>query len=67
MPSKIVCQNLQKNGWNCGIAMLKDDYRLYQNTFEERSAWLLTPTHDIIGQIDRYRASHGLPAIEKSK
>ena len=66
-PTNNLLQDLQKNGWDCGIAMLNDDYRLYQNTFEERSAWLITPTHDIIGQIDRYRASHGLPQITKSK
>lgn len=66
-PSTSINRKLQKQGWGFYSTVLRDDYKLYQNTFEERSAWLLTPTHDIIGQIDRYRASHGLPAIEKSK
>ncbi|MBR4806324.1 MAG: hypothetical protein IKZ64_00720 [Alphaproteobacteria bacterium] len=67
MPSESISKKLQNQGWNLYSIIVQDDFDLYQNTFEERSAWLLTPTHDIIGQIDRYRASHGLTPIEKSR
>ena len=59
MPQKDVLQELKGQGWSFGYYQLKDDFELYQSNFEERSAWLITPTSDIVGKIDRYRAAHG--------
>ena len=67
MPPQKVRQEMDKYGWKMFSTGLRDDYDLYQDCFEERSAWLLNPTHDIERQIDDYRANHGLCAIKKGR
>ena len=67
MPPQEVRQEMDKSGWKMFSTVLRDDFDLYQDCFEERSAWLLNPTHDIQRQIDDYRAKHGLCAIEKGR
>lgn len=67
MPPQKVRQEMDKYGWKMFSTWLRDDHDLYQDCFEERSAWLLNPTHDIERQIDDYRANHGLCAIKKGR
>lgn len=67
MPPQKIRQEMDKYGWTMFSTMLRDDFDLYQDCFEERSAWLLSPTHDIQHQIDDYRAKHGLRPIEKCR
>ena len=67
MPPQKVRQEMDKYGWKMFSTGLRDDYDLYQDCFEERSAWLLNPTYDIERKIDDYRAKHGLCAIKKGR
>lgn len=67
LPEQKVIDGLVKSGWKLSYDILRDDFDLYQNTFEERSAWLITPTKNIVRQIDAYRASHGLGTAKKSR
>ena len=67
MPPQDVRQKMGKSGWKIFSTVLRDDFDMYQDCFEERSAWLLNPTYDIERQIDDYRTKHGLCVIEKNR
>ena len=58
-------QELGDQGWLVYDRYEKNDYYMYRNSFEERTAWAVTPTKNIQKQIDAFRAKRNMPVIAK--
>lgn len=58
---------LQKKGWNLKKCWLSEDYLRYKNSFEEQTAYAITPTKNIQKQVDLHRIKYGFPLISKIK